>query len=495
MDSSLAAGKYPADVAGLQSFRPESRIPLAIGGAGLALLAAMFVVPSMVSPQAPWPVFAKHETGCHAAVRTQRHLGADALGEGAYQPCLVDTGLLSGEPGLAITRDGTLIRSVALNPTAIAVSSHEGRTWTRRALPAGARDGIPDGYIDPVTGRYFYSGLGNSPVYSSDDLGKTWQAGTFDSAERYDWNKVFSGRPVKARQGGYPTNIYYCNMTQPGGFLTGSRCFRSTDGGRTFVTSGADPYKRGDCTDYTQPQGSGVARGVVDPRDGTIYLSTSFCGALEVVVSRDEGTTWKRQRVQAQSGSGGTALIAALSSAAWRNQLLHGRKNIVPVEMAANQSSDAMGIDASGRLYLIWLDEQFQPVIATSTDQAQTWSAPQRIGLPGLAQTALPSLTVAPDGKLGVSYYGTEDGQVWTGYMGIGALASDGKAAFETAAITPPNAPLMPEPCCWASGANEYTAARWAPDGSLWAAFLATTPKGPGRGIMGRLRPIAGARP
>jgi hypothetical protein len=475
--------------------RPESCIPLALGAVALALLAAMYVAPPVFRREAPWPVFAKHVSGCLNGARTQHHAGGRSLGEGAYQPCLVDTGQPSGEPGLAIAPDGTLIRSVALNPTGILVSADQGRTWLRRALPAGTRDGIPDGYIDPVTGRYFYSALGNSPVYASDDKGQSWQAGQFDSAVRYDWNKVFSGRPVKAREGGYPTNIYYCNMTQPGGFLTGTRCFRSTDGGRTFVTSGADPYRRGDCTDYTQPQGSGVARGVVDPRDGTIYLSTSFCGAIEVAVSRDEGTTWTRRRVQAQSGSGGTALIAALGSAAWRNQLLHRRKNIVPIEMAANQSSDAIGIDGRGRLYLIWLDDQFQLVIATSPDQAQTWAAPQRIGLPGLAQTALPSLAVAADGKLGVAYYGTADGQVWTGYMGIGTLSADGKSAFETAAITRANAPLMPEPCCWASGANEYTAARWAPDGSLWGAFLATTATGPARGIMGRLRPLAGGRP
>ena len=469
----------------------KSIVPL-LGLCGIALLTAAFVVPSLIHQEAPWPLFAHQQTGCLAQVRTIRHAADKVLGTGEYQPCLIDTGLPSGEPGLAIGRDGTLLRSVTLHPAGIAVSSDNGQSWTRRPLPNGAREGIPDGYIDPVTGRYFYSALGNSPVYASDDEGRTWQAGTFDSAERYDWNKVFSGRPVKARQGGYPTNIYYCNMTQPGGFLTGTRCFKSTDGGRAFITAGPDPYRRGDCTDYTQPQGSGAARGLVDPRDGTIYLPVNYCGVLEVAVSRDEGATWTRQRVEKQQGSGGTALLAALASRPWRHQLMHGRKNIVPVEMAANQASDAIGIDGAGRLYMVWIDEAHQPVIAWSSDQARTWSKAVRIGMPGLAQAVLPSLAVTSDGRIGISYYGTTDKQVWTGYLAIGSGVQGNVPVFESAAITRPDAPLMPEPCCWASGPQEYTAARWAPDGSLWGAFIATTPKGDARGIMGQLvRPEA----
>lgn len=459
-------------------------LPLLTGAIGLVTLASTYLLSPLIYPAPAWPRFQPIRSGCDTTRQTERHAGSTMLGAGSYTPCLFDTRMASGEPGLAIARDGTLMRSVAKTPTAIAVST-DGRTWQRRALPAGARDGIPDGYLDPATDRYFYSAIGDTPVYATDDKGASWQVGTFDSPDRYDWNKVFSGPPAKPRVG-YPTNIYYCNMTQPGGFATGSRCFRSSDGGRHFRTSGADPYKSGDCRTLTQPQGSGTGRGVVDPRNGTIYLPVHFCGAVEVAVSHDEGRSWTRHTVDRMRGSAAHGIIAALASPAWRAQLMHGRTNIVPAEMAINQFSDALGIDASGRLYLLWIDEDFLPVLSRSDDGAHSWSKPLPIRPPGVVQAVLPAIAVTAAGRIGLSYYGSTDRQTWTGYL---AIADDGVAptpVFETAAVTPPGRPLMPEPCCWASGPQEYTVARWAPDGSLWGAFVATGPKD-ARGVVARL--------
>jgi hypothetical protein len=393
----------------------------------------------------------------------------------------------SGEPGLAIKRDGTLLRSVTTGPAGIAVSSDNGVRWTRRLLPAGARTGIPDGYLDPVTQRYFYSALGDSPVYSSDDNSASWQTGTFDSPERFDWNRVFAGSPVFRRSNGHPTNIYYCNMTQPGGLVTGARCFKSVDGGRVFRTAGPDPFKQGDCMNLTQPSGSGPGRGIVDPEDGAIYLPVHFCGATEVAVSRDEGTTWVRHAVQRMHNSGYKAVLDALASRAWRKQLTNGRTNIVPAELAANQTSDALAMDAAGRLYCVWIDESYLPVLSWSGDKALTWSSPVRFNSPGVVQAVLPSLAIAPDGRVGIAYYGSTDKQTWTGYLAISDSATAAVPTFETASITRAGQPLMPEACCWASGPQEYTIARWAPDGSLWGAFVATVATGDAEGVLGRL--------
>ena len=271
--------------------------PVVLALAGVAALVGAVLVPAMLN-KSTGPTFAQHISECQQDRSTIRHTGGRAEGAGSYVPCLIDTGMRTGEPGLAITRDGTLLRSVTTGPAGIAVSADNGATWVRRLLPKDTRTGIPDGYIDPVTQRYFYSALGESPVYASDDKGLTWQLGTFDSPDRYDWNRVFSGRPVTPRSSGYPTNIYYCNMTQPGGFVSGARCFNSVDGGKTFKTTGPDPYKQGDCKDPTQPRGSGFGRGIVDPQDGAIYLPIHFCGATRVVVSHDEGASWTRLLVQ-----------------------------------------------------------------------------------------------------------------------------------------------------------------------------------------------------
>ncbi len=469
-----------------QGPQPGQRAPVLLGLAGVLALLALYVLPAAARRPA-WPDFKPPATGCQAGVRTVRHAGGAALGAGSYEPCLVDTGMTTGEPGLAISRDGALLRSVAKGPAGVAVSSDNGASWTRRVLPAGTQVAIPDGYLDPVTDRYFYSGMGNTPVYASDDKGVTWRKGTFDSAQRYDWNRVFSGAPVVRRAAGYPTNIYYCNMTLPAGFFTGARCFKSVDGGATFKTSGADPFKQGDCRNFTQPQGSGPGRGVVDPRDGAIYLPVHFCGTVEVAISRDEGVTWTHKVVDRMRGSGSQGILNSIASPAWRKQLMSGRGNPVTAEMAAGQFSDAIAMDASGRLYLAWVDEAYTPVLSWSGDNGRTWSKPAPFGPPGVVQTVLLSLAVTPEGRVGASYYGSTDRQTWTGYLAVSDNPTATVPTFETAAVTPAGRPLMPEACCWASGAQEYTAARWAPDGSLWAAFAATTPKGDAEGVLGRL--------
>ncbi|UVO53678.1 sialidase family protein [Sphingomonas sp. SUN039] len=459
--------------------------PVMLGLAGIAALLAAFVVPAVLQNKPDWPVFSPLETGCHADRRTVRHSGGAVTGSGIYEPCLADTSMASGEPGLAITRDGTLLRSVVTGPAGIAVSSDDGASWTRRPLPPGTRDGIPDGYLDPVTDRFFYSALGDTPVFASDDKGITWHKGTFDSSERYDWNRVFSGVPVLPRTSGYPTNIYYCNMTQPGGFVTGARCFKSVDGGRNFKATGTDPFKQGDCRDVTQPKGSGTGRGIVDPRDGTIYLPVHFCGYVEVAISRDEGKSWTHRPVARLESAKG--VLMALASPAWRKQIMSGRPNAVPAEMAESQFSDALAIDGAGRLYLVWNDEAYLPVLSWSGNKGLNWSQPVRLNPPGVVQSVLTAVTVTPEGKLGVSYYGSTDRQSWTGYLAVSDDPTASRPTFETASVTRAGRPLMPEACCWASGPQEYTIARWAPDGSLWGAFVATVPKGNARGVLGRL--------
>ncbi len=463
-----------------------NQTPVALALAGVVALIGAKLIPQLLEGNTSTQ-FVQHVSGCHDDRSTVRHTGGKVAGAGSYMPCLIDTGMRSGEPGLAITNDGTLLRSVTTGPAGIAVSSDDGKTWVRRVLPKDTRTGIPDGYLDPVTQRYFYSALGESPVYASDDLGKTWQLGTFDSPDRYDWNRVFSGRPVKPRSGGYPTNIYYCNMTQPGGFVTGARCFKSVDGGRSFKTTGPDPYKHGDCKDPTQPRGSGFGRGIVDPKDGAIYMPIHFCGATRVVVSHDEGASWSEHIVRKDIGGGGIGVLRALASPAWRKQLMSGRANTVPAEMALTQTSDALGMDVAGRLYYVFNDDDQLPVLTWSADKGRTWSKPVRINPPGVLQTVFTGIAVTPEGRVGISYYGTTDKQVWTGYLSISEDPTASAPTFETAAVTRPGKPLMPEACCWASGPQEYTIPRWAPDGSLWGAFVATVPQGDAQGVLGRL--------
>ena len=303
-----------------------------------------------------------------------------------------------------------------------------------------------------------------------------------------DWNRVFSGVPVSSRTEGYPTNIYYCNWTTAGGFNSFTRCYKSVDGGRVFTTTGPNPYRPEDCSDLTQTPGVGHGRGIVDPRNGVIYMSASFCGAFELLVSRDEGASWTRRLIVRMRDAGYGGIINAIRSRAWGQQLASGRLNPVPAELAYGQSSDALGIDAAGRLYMVWIDEETRPVLSWSTDEGQSWSTPVAFGAPDIMHAILPAIAVTPEGRVGLSYYGSGDrGETWTGYLTITDDATATVPTFETASITRTGNPLMPEPCCWASGAQEYTIARWAPDGSLWGAFAATRPSGDAQGMLGHL--------
>lgn len=89
------------------------------------------------------------------------------------------------------------------------------------------------------------------------------------------------------------------------------------------------------------------------------------------------------------------------------------------------------------------------------------------------------SLAMTPRGRLGISYHGTTDRETYTGYLAVSDDPAAPAPQIQTATVTRPGKPLMDEPCCWASGTQEYTSARWAPDGSLWSAFALQAERGP----------------
>jgi hypothetical protein len=463
-------------------------VPLALAAVCLPTWSASADPASPAAPANPAASAAPTaaQPGCQADRRTTVHANGAALGPGTYEPCVIDTGMTSGEAGLTITSTGTIQRSVATNPTGIAVSTDQGATWQRRVLPSGVQTAIADSVIDPATGRYFYTGALGAPIYHSDDGAVTWKQGSLPLLPTaMDWPKLFTGRPAQTRAHGYPNNVYYCNWTIPGGLVADTACFKSTDGGNSFTSTGDSPYRLTDCpAGWTAAQ---HGRGVVDPRDGTIYLPAMFCGNVEVAVSHDEGKTWQHRIVRPFARSNQQTLTDSDNDPANQRQKSQGRSNLVTSEMASGQTSDALAMDAQGRLFMSWIDEGYLPVVSRSADHGLTWSTPVRVSPPGVTKGVLPAIAVTRDGQVGLSYYATADGYTWTGYLTLAADLFSGAPTLQSAAVTRPGQPLMDQPCCWVSGLTEYTAARWAPDGSLWAAFNAYTPSGDAEGTLGRL--------
>lgn len=432
-------------------------------------------------------------TGCQGDRRTTVYAQGKELGKGTWVPCVIDTKITSGESGLQIDTKGTLIRGVATDPVGIAVSADNGKTWKHRAMPDGTTASEGDGYLDPVTGRYFYTEAGNTDLRYTDDLGKTWGRGTFDSTQRQDWPRVFSGRPLKARAKGYPTNVYYCNWVAPLGVVSPTVCQKSVDGGRTFVSLGDPVFNIQACSNPTAFPSPNHGRGIVDPRNGTIYLVGAVCGHLDVAISKDEGKTWVH-RVIPGSQSQYTyvqPIIDTATNVPFIQGNLTGKPNPVAAYLQSTGLVDNLKMDGRGNLYAAWIAAgTYKTTISSSRDAALTWSTPVQVTPPSVNHTVAPSIAVTKEGRVGVSYNGTTDkGATWTGYLTVVDDLGKRGQRVQTASVTRPGKPLITEPCCWSNGTQEWTEVRWAPDGTLWSAFFGSRPSGDAEGFVGHLVP------
>lgn len=449
-----------------------------------------------------------NDPGCQSARRTVRYSDGVVLGNGDYIPCVVDTGMASGEPSLNITRDGTLLRAPAKEPVGIAVSSDNGATWARHVLPDGAPSGVEDSYLDPVSERLFYNAALSADILYSDDLGITWHTGIVEYkpeepfSSEGDWPKFWSGPAVTPRTEGFVNNVYYCNWVTPAGVASSFGCFKSINGGETFKPVGS-VQQANVCPDVVSTPGLGHGRGIITA-DGTIYMPVQGCVGESVYVSYDEAETWTIYPIP-DSGTGVTLLtgVEALQSGGKLTQeqfasYVENPRSAFDVfklfgpEVTASSTVDGIGLDENGGMYAAWTGvedgERLVILFSYSDNGGQSWTSPIRLMPPEVVQGTLPSISVTPSGRIGIGYYGTTGDGTWTGYLTVSDNGSSEKPIFETAAVTPADAPLMDAPCCFSNGLNEYTSARWAPDGSLWAAFVAYKDDYL-EGMMGRLVP------
>lgn len=454
-----------------------------------------------VQDAAPSPGEAPVARGCDAA--------RPALAYGAHTdlaplvPCAFPTNFSSVEPTIGVTRSGAVFFDQAGSldgGIALARSRDGGVTWDRvtptqagQATHATTLD--PFLYVDPATGRIFMDDLltTSCAILSwSDDDGATWAHAATGCTEQ-DHQSLFAGPPVTSAPSGYPRMLYRCsfNVGFAGDLTTTITCQRSTDGGLTWVQTGAPPYT----ADAAQSTGKlglpghcvmGVGHGATDPK-GRILLPAGYCMQPWLAISGDEGATWTRVQV-ATNGMTQYAGCAAYDDA-------------------------GVGADANGTLYYGWVAADRLPYLATSRDGGATWSAPRSLAFPGLREAALPQMAVRADGAIAMAFYGstTSPGQPWPSLTSAQCeeLLGAGEGIFEQAGQLPPdpryrnvtwNAYLVtsPEagatdPVLFAAQANadgdpmargecgplqcggtghDFLDVRFAPDGRPWAAFL-----------------------
>ncbi|MFN2626891.1 MAG: sialidase family protein, partial [Mycobacteriales bacterium] len=347
---------------------------------------------ALVAQQARDP---KGRSGSNRPLVAYHAGGRKIAGKKAGATRLFRTGALGLEPTLGIDRAGYIYTAVSPDDTNAAGGRPLSTTVYRtrdgsRFVDTGAKvagqpthqyTDDPYLYVDPETGRVFHNDLQPAcqQMTMSDDHGETWTE-ALANCDQTDHQTVFAGPPPKDGTApiGYPNIVYDCAVN--GGTLAGpsstmTTCDKSLDGGMTFVTTGTPPYVLDPVRDVESNCDGTTGHGVVGD-DGTVYLPRGFCGQPFLAISKDEGATWQRVQVASNGMNGTTA---------------------APAGPAGTEDHEAaVGVDARGNLYYLWVARDYKPYLATSRDGGAHWSKPLMVAPPGVRQAALPSLAVAP---------------------------------------------------------------------------------------------------
>ena len=273
-----------------------------------------------------------------------------------------------------------------------------------------------------VSQLLFPAGSATTASAYTDNDGDTWLESTGAAiGAGIDHQTIGGGGPFHAPVpplATYPNAIYYCAQ------LPNASCGLSIDGGRTYGP--AVPV-------YTDECGGLHGHIKVGP-DGTAYLPNKDCKTPRpgqaVVVSEDNGATWAERPVPGSLAAGSDAAVGI------------GR-------------GDKTG--GKGRVYLGYADGDNQAVIATSTDNGRTWSAPVDVGaIFGINNVAFPAVVAGDDDRAAFAFYGTptvgglQDPKftgVWHLYV---AHTYDGGQTWQTVDATP-NDPMQ-RGCIWLGG-------------------------------------------
>ena len=261
--------------------------------------------------------------GCHPEWTVlAHHVGGKVVTATGVPPvaCGMETGYPSSESSIAVTKTGTLIYSPAQTENSMARSSDGGATWNL-TYPADEQPTSFWNTVDPFvisdrrTGRTFWAHVtgpvrneGGLPqgsgfllaaaygfqVYTSTNDGRSWTTADYQTAPMGDWEKVFVGPPPPASTGaaqpvGYPDIVYICANSPVEVSGPGRLCYKSLDGGATFVVAGYNSPSVGQPTDICPPLN--FNNGVVDSR-GTFYIPATCQRSDYIAISHDEGSSY-----------------------------------------------------------------------------------------------------------------------------------------------------------------------------------------------------------
>jgi hypothetical protein len=364
----------------------------------------------------------------------------------------------AGEPTLGITKSGKIFytassgcvtsctgstqmaNTAAPGGRVIVMSADGGNTWSD--VSPGIEPVSPhalslDPYLlvdpNPDGERIFDVDLtaACAELSYSDDDGTTWTTNPMSCGEPVnDHQTVFTGKPRTSTTIGYDKVVYYC-FNHP----AFTKCTKSIDGGLTFAPTAQTAVP--DCTGLN-------GHGVSDPK-GVIYLPLSACGAPKLMVSKDEGDTWKFVQVSQRPADG----------------------------------DPSVAIDAQGNLYYLFVDPSERlPYLSTSRNGGRTWSKAVNVAPRGVDAVNLATLDVGKAGNVAIAYYGTRDADDqtlgWNGYLAAGYGVLGKSPTFYTATVNDPRQPLKMRQCgpgrC--GRVLDFIDVEIGPDGRPWGAYV-----------------------
>lgn len=246
---------------------------------------------------------------------------------------------------------------------------------------------------DPDTGRTFTSQLllGCSQGGYTDDDGRTFQLsegcglGSAFDHQTVGFGRYVKGSPLLALKdpiANYPNVVYYCAQD-----IASAKCSMSTDGGRTFPTTGVA---------YTYPQcpSGGIFGHLKSAPDGTVYLPPRTCnditgapGETGVAVSEDNGLTWDVRTA--------------------------------PGAVYGDAGHPSVGVGTNGDIYLGYggrsgAKDQPRggpPMMVMSKDKGKTWTRPVVLGKDlGIKNTRFPVAVAGDAGRAAIGFLGSKTG-------------------------------------------------------------------------------------
>jgi hypothetical protein len=329
----------------------------------------------------------------------------------------------SGEPSIGVNwSSGNVLFQAVLETLRVSNFDDATRTamWTSVGSTITSVTSLdPILFVDRRTGRTFVSQLTGacSLMAFSDDDGASWFENPIGCglAAAVDHQTVGGGPFAPGLSGiGYPDTVYYCAQA-----VASAQCSLSLNGGAVF--NPAVPI-------YTILQCGGLHGHLKAAPDGTVYVPNADCGGkASVVVSTDNGTTWKVRSV--------------------------------PGSTTQDESDPSVGIGAGNTVYLGWQNGDGHPYVGVSHDRGATWSNVKDVGASfGIQNVQFPAVVAGDDDRAAFAFLGTTTGgddqkSTFAGFWHLYvATTFDGGATWTTVDATPTD-PVQ-RGCIWMAGGS-----------------------------------------